>query len=166
MQRRTFLSRFGALALAPRLAVAAEPPAQGRGPSLLSVWLKPARTYRPHTRWWWPGSAVTAEGITRQLEQMRAQGLGGVEITCVWEWYAKGNIPYLSPQWAAMVRHAVQTAARLDMEVSLTFGPGWDLGGVWVPPEDRSKVLAPAWVDLDGPATFDGPLPEYKWPEL
>jgi hypothetical protein len=166
MQRRTFLSRVGALALAPRLAGAAEPAAQGRGPSLLSVWLKPARTYRPHTRWWWPGSAVTAEGITRQLEQMRAQGLGGVEITCVWEWYAKGNLPYLSAQWAAMVRHAVETAARLDMEVSLTFGPGWDLGGSWVPPEDRSKVLAPAWVDLDGPATFDGPLPEHKWPEL
>ena len=31
-------------------------------------WLDPPRSYRPHTRWWWPGSAVTKAGIEWQLE--------------------------------------------------------------------------------------------------
>jgi hypothetical protein len=32
---------------------------------------------------WWPGSAVTREGPTWQLEQMREQGMSGGEVTSV-----------------------------------------------------------------------------------
>ena len=48
--------------------------------ALRALWDKPARTYKPHTRWWWPGNALSAEDITRQLEGMAGQGIGGVEI--------------------------------------------------------------------------------------
>lgn len=92
---------------------------------------------------------------------MRRNGIGGVEIICAWEVYEKGNIPYLSERWFEMVRHVCDTAETLDMEVAITFGPGWDLGGFWVPPEQRSKTLAPAWVDVEGPARFDRKLPVY-----
>ena len=37
---------------------------------LQTGWAKPARTYKPHTRWWWPGNALTQAEITWQLEQM------------------------------------------------------------------------------------------------
>lgn len=47
---------------------------------LVAGWLNPARTYRPHTRWWWPGNAVTKDGIIWELDQMHQQGMGGVEI--------------------------------------------------------------------------------------
>jgi hypothetical protein len=129
---------------------------------LKAGWLAPARTYRPHTRWWWPGNAVTKDGLTWQLEQMRAQGMGGVEIMSPWEMYAKGNIPYLSDAWLEMVRHTIRTAADLDMEVALTFSPGWSFGGFWVPPTERSKVLAQGWADVTGPGVFDQEVPLYK----
>jgi hypothetical protein len=118
--------------------------------------------YMPRTRWWWPGSAASPEGITAQLEQMRANGLGGVEIVHTWRFYTSGNHEFLSPSWAALIRHALREASRLDMKVALTFSPGWDFGGPWVEPEDRSKVLAPCFVDLEGPRDFDGPLPEFR----
>jgi hypothetical protein len=155
LKRREFLIGTGAAFLVPSLGRA------GTLEELKAGWLDPPRSCRPHTRWWWPGSAVTKEGITWQLEQMKAQGLGGVEICCVWDMYEKGNIPYLSDEWVGMVRHAIETAARLDIEVALTFGPGWDLGGSWVPPEDRGKVLAPAPVEVEGPREFDGLLPAF-----
>lgn len=129
---------------------------------LKAGWSMPPKSCRPHTRWWWPGNAVTPEGISWQLEQMSRQGMGGVEIMSCWRWYEKGYIAYLSPEWKRLVRHAIREAARRDMEVALTFGPGWSFGGFWVPPEDRSKVLACGWTDVQGPAEFDGPLPEYE----
>ena len=129
---------------------------------LKAGWLAPGRTYRPHTRWWWPGNAVTKDGLTWELEQMRAQGMGGVEIMSPWTMYAKGNIPYLSDEWLEMVRHTIRKAAELDMEVALTFGPGWSFGGFWVPPAQRSKVLAQGWVEVTGPGVFDQEVPEYK----
>ena len=152
---------MASLAALPRLAAQA-----GAGIGAIERgWKDPPRSCRMHTRWWWPGSAVTREGITSQLEAMRAQGLGGVEIMSCWEMFEKGNLAYLSPAWEEMMRHAVREAERLGMEVAFTFGPGWDFGGFWVAPEDRSKCLAAAWVDLDGPARFEGDLPRPDIPE-
>ncbi|HKV82838.1 MAG TPA: hypothetical protein VJP02_32115, partial [Candidatus Sulfotelmatobacter sp.] len=31
-------------------------------------------------RWWWFGPAVTKSEITRELEEMKSAGIGGVEI--------------------------------------------------------------------------------------
>ncbi len=158
--RREFLLRVAAAGASLKTARLAN-----AGPADWKAgWLDPPRSCRPHTRWWWPGSAVTKAGIDWQLEQMHAQGIGGVEICCVWEMYRKGNIPYLSDRWLEMVRHAIEKAATLDMEVALTFGPGWDLGGFWVPPQERSKVLAAAHLDLEGPREFNGPLPAFSLP--
>ncbi len=132
--------------------------------ALKSGWSSPSRTFRPHTRWWWPGNAVTRDGIAWQLEQMHRQGMGGVEIMAPWIMYAEGNIPYLSPEYLEMVKYAIQEAARRDMEVAVTFGAGWRFGGFWVPPTQRSKVLTQGWMDVQGPGEFNQELPEYKPP--
>ena len=36
---------------------------------LKTGWDSPARTYKSHTRWWWPGNVVTKDEISWQLEQ-------------------------------------------------------------------------------------------------
>ena len=132
--------------------------------ALKSGWQKLASTYRPHTRWWWPGNAVTEDGLTWELEQMHQQGIGGVEIMSPWRMYEKGDIDYLSPEFLKMVQHAVQEAKQRDMQVSLSFCPGWVFGGFWVPPEQRSKVLTQSWQDVSGPLDFQEELPLYKNP--
>ena len=127
--------------------------------TLQAGWDKPARTYKPHTRWWWPGNALTKADITWQLEQMAAQGMGGVEIMSAWKMYEKGNVEYLSPEFLTLVKHAVAEAKRLDMEVAFTFSPGWSFGGPWVPKADQSKVLCIGSLDLAGGSPFNGTLP-------
>ena len=115
----------------------------------------------PHTRWWWPGNPVSRAEITWQLEQMRAKGIRGVEQITMSPVYSKGNIEYLSDEFLEMIRHTVQEAKRLGMEVSFNFGgPGWIIGGEWVPEADRSKDMLPTFIDLMGPQTFHGPLPD------
>jgi len=127
--------------------------------SLQSGWQKNERTYRPHTRWWWPGNALTKSDITFQLEQMASQGMGGVEIMTAFRMYEKGNAEYLSSEHLELMKFAVAEAKRLDMEVAITFGPGWSFGGPWVKPEDQSKVLCMGSLDMQGGTRFTGELP-------
>lgn len=129
---------------------------------LQTGWNRPARTYRPHTRWWWPGNALTKSDITFQLEQMAKQGIGGVEIMTAFQMYEKGNAEYLSPEHLELMKFAVAEAKRLDIEVSITFGPGWSFGGPWVKPEEQSKVLCMGNIDLEGESIFAGELPQFK----
>jgi hypothetical protein len=115
---------------------------------------------RPHTRWWWMGNALTREDITWQLEQMRDQGIGGVEQITMQPVYERGNHPYLSPEYFDLLAHAVREAKQRHMEVSINFGgPGWIWGGDWVPKEDRCKNLLASSIDLEGGRIFQGDLP-------
>lgn len=43
-------------------------------------WAPIRRESRPWTYWWWLGSAVTKEEITRHMELFKQAGLGGVHI--------------------------------------------------------------------------------------
>lgn len=155
LSRRAVLASAG-FALAPALR------GQATRDRLLAGFRNPPRSARPHTRWWWPGSAVTHPLLTRDLEEMKRAGLGGLEVTVVWRFFEKGNIDYLSPAWFDAVRHVLRECERLDLAVALTFAPGWDFGGPWVAPRDRSKVLAVCWEDFQGPFSYEGPLPRYK----
>jgi (4-O-methyl)-D-glucuronate---lignin esterase len=120
----------------------------------------PPMNCRPHTRWWWMGNALSKKDITWQLEQMHAQGIGGVEQISMEPVYERGNHPYLSDAYFDLVRHAIREAKKLHMEVSLNFGgPGWVWGGDWLPADDRCQILMASSVDLEGPQTFDGNLP-------
>ncbi len=118
---------------------------------------------KPHTYWWWPGNAVTKEGIAWQLQQMHDKGMGGVLITSAApEVYEKGNIEYLSDEYLEMVRYTIQVAKSLDMKVYLNFSSGWVYGGSWLPQEERAQSLVHAAVDLSGPQSFSGLLPKFK----
>lgn len=113
-------------------------------------WNNPSPTYRPHTRWWWPGNAVTREGIDWQLEQMKEQGLGGVEIMSFRKVYEKGNIEFGSSEFFDMVDYTVRKARKLGMEVTPPLGPGWNHGHAWVPEEDRAKSLVISEQEIKG----------------
>ena len=53
---------------------------------------------KPWTRWWWLGSAVNAPDLTWNLEQYKAAGLGGVELTPIYGVYGyeKQFVDFLS----------------------------------------------------------------------
>ncbi len=103
-------------------------------------WPTITRTCRPWTRWWWMGSAVDAAEITCHLQLLQAAGFGGVEISPIYGVTGEEarTIPFLSPRWIDMLRHAVREARRLGMDVDLICGTGWPLGGPWVRAEDAA----------------------------
>lgn len=98
---------------------------------------------KPWTRWWWSGSAVDEAGLTHQLEQFAAAGLGGVEITPIYG--VRGaearHVAYLSPRWLELLAHTGREAHRLGLGVDMATGTGWPFGGPWVAPEDGAQKL-------------------------
>ena len=117
--------------------------------------------------WWqWPGSAVTREEITRELEEFKAKGLGGVTVKDTTEMPRDGqtahikDVTFMSEAWLDLFAHSVAECQRLGLICRSRTSSGWNEGGPWIPPDQSSKVLAFAKsVPLSGPANFAGRIP-------
>ncbi len=106
------------------------------------------------------GNAITKEDLSWQLQQMHERGIGGVEQITMENVYEKGNVPYLSEEHLDLLVHGIGEAKKRGMEFSLNFGgPGWVIGGAWVPQQDRSQNMVPTSIGLAGKGRFTGELP-------
>jgi len=106
-------------------------------------WPEITRMNKPWTRWWWPGSIVTEQDITFNMEKNLKAGLGGMEITCIYgvKGYEDRFINYLSPEWMKMFTYTLGEAERLNMGIDLANASGWPFGGPWVSPDDACKNI-------------------------
>ncbi|MES2890683.1 MAG: glycosyl hydrolase [Bacteroidota bacterium] len=111
--------------------------------SLMAQWPPITQASKPWTRWWWMGSAVDKENLTKQLTSFKQVGLGGVEIVPIYGaiGYEPNYIKYLSPNWMAMLDHTVKTATTQQLGVYMSVGTGWPIGGPQVKPEDAAAKL-------------------------
>ncbi len=104
-------------------------------PQLRQSFAEPPDDARIMMRWWWFGSAVAHSELRRELQTMKAAGIGGVEIQPVYPLAlnnpANGidNLPYLSPEFLDAVHFAAATARELGLRVDVTLGSGWPYGG-------------------------------------
>ena len=126
-------------------------------------WPSTTATTKPWTRWWWEGSAVNKKDLTWNLEQYRKAGLGGVEITPIYQVYGHENesIQFLSPQWMDVFGHTLSEAKRLGLGVDLANATGWPFGGPWVSDADASKTVYYKTYKLNGGESLNEPI-QYK----
>ena len=132
----------------------------------------PPDSSRIMMRWWWFGPAPTRAETTRELEQMKAAGIGGVEIANL---YAQAlddpstgfvNTPFLSQQHLDALRFAVSEARRLGLRVDITLGSGWPFGGPHIPVTQaagklrvESKIVPSGATSAAAPAVESGEEP-------
>jgi len=111
---------------------------------------------RPWTRWWWPGSIVNQKDLTTVMEQYKAAGLGGLELTVLYgvKGYEDKFIHFLSPEWMKMFEHTLREAKRLDMGIDLANASSWPFGGPWVTDDDATKYVAFKTYSLKGGETL------------
>ena len=123
-------------------------------------WPPIAAETRPWTRWWWHGSAVDRRSLTAQLEALAAAGIGGVEVTPIYGVRGAEDrfIPYLSPQWMAMLDHSLREASRLKMRVDMATGTGWPFGGPWVEDETAPRSIVHKTWTLAGGERLSEPV--------
>ncbi len=114
---------------------------------------------RNWTRWWWFGPQATEAGVTYELEQMKKQGLAGVELNWMCPLDLEGNFDFLSDRWAQMVKFTVQKAKELGMRVDFMLGTGWPYGGPWITPELASKCITRTESEVNGPDRYGVRIP-------
>ena len=113
---------------------------QGESLALLEKsFANPPDDCRIMMRWWWFGPAVTKPELQRELEQMKAQGIGGVEIATLYPLTLDDpktgfhNQKFLSDEHLDAIRFAANTARKLGLRVDITLGSGWPFGGPHIP---------------------------------
>ncbi len=121
----------------------------------------PPHPAKPWVYWINMDGHFTKEGITADLDAMKAVGIGGMIHMDVDVGVPRGTVPFMSETWQANFKHAVLECERLGLEFTTITGPGWTgTGGPWVKANGSMQHLLPVSVDTKGPATFNEVLPK------
>lgn len=119
---------------------------------------EPPQSVRPFVRWWWNGDKLEKAEILRELDVMKAAGIGGVEINPIK--FPASNDPlkirslnWLSPEWCAVVKSATDGAKERGLTADIIVGSGWPFGGRFLPREHQTKILSVGRRTLSGPST-------------
>ncbi len=103
----------------------------------------PPTAARPHVWWHWLGPNFSKDGITKDLEAMKASGIGGATIFNITSSVMESHAPtannpwpdqtYRSPKYWEAVKHAASEAKRLGLELGLHNTVGYSTtGGPWI----------------------------------
>ncbi|MDQ6812980.1 MAG: glycoside hydrolase family 2 protein [Bacteroidota bacterium] len=115
-------------------------------------WPSVTQQTKPWARWWWEGSAVDKNNLTANMQDYKAAGLGGLEITPIYgvKGYEDKFIKFLSPQWMQMLDYTLAEAKRLGLGIDIANGTGWPFGGPWIKDKDASKTVVYKNYQLNG----------------
>jgi len=107
---------------------------------------QPGNNAKPWVFWYWMHGAISKAGITADLEAMKEVGIGGAYLMPIKDTTAK--IPFtptarqLTPEFWSMVKHAMQEAKRLKLQLGVHVSDGFALaGGPWIKPEQSMQKL-------------------------
>ena len=139
MKHKFIILALGAIYCAGQIASAA---------TLEEDFQNPPDSARPGVFWHWMGANFSKDGITKDLEAMKAAGIGSAVIfnlsSAVQESQSPTlNLPwpdqtYRSPKYWDALRHAAAEADRLGLEIGLHNCVGYSAtGGPWID-EERS----------------------------
>lgn len=108
----------------------------------------PPTEARPFVRWWWNNNQVEEAEILRELDVLKAAGIGGVEINPIAgprkpETSSAEVLKWRSPKWDRMLHVACQGARKRGMIVDIIAGSGWPFGGEFLKPNEQIMRL---WV--------------------
>jgi hypothetical protein len=112
-------------------------------------WVNPPKAFRPMVRWWWPGLDVEKEELIREIEELDAFGVGGVEIQPFLFGVSKKNRlnraeylhRFLKEYHFEMLQAVLERCKELGMFVDLTICSSWPPGGTHIDHEKSMQIL-------------------------
>ena len=113
--------------------------------TLSSTFKQPSEDTKPWCYWYWIGGDITAEGITKDLENMAEVGIaramiGNVDVGLKTNNGEPDPVELLSPEWRELKMHALSEANRVGVEITFFNCPGWSQsGGPWIKPEQSMR---------------------------
>ncbi|MDR0353318.1 MAG: hypothetical protein LBI02_08220 [Opitutaceae bacterium] len=130
---------------------------------LATAFARGPKSARPGGYWWWIDGQVSRAGITRDLEEFAAKGIGSVLFVNSTNLGPKQRrrqgVAFLSDEWMELYKHAVREADRLGIEFGVNLSGGWCMGGPWIQPRDAGRWFLQSRLAVAGPQKFSGALP-------
>ncbi len=110
---------------------------------------------RLFVRWWWNGNRLDAKEILRELDVMKAAGIGGVEINPIAFPHDADPVGYealtiFEDRWLDMLQVALQGAKKRGMVCDMIVGSGWPFGGEFLKKEEQTQMVTIETEDLEG----------------
>ncbi|MDR1480836.1 MAG: hypothetical protein LBJ00_18070 [Planctomycetaceae bacterium] len=136
--------------------------------SLAQQFVAPNDEYKPHAWWHWLGSNFSKEGMTKDLQAMKASGIGGVVIFNAPSWLDPEKNPwqhqtYRSAAYWDALKHALAEAKKLNMTVGIHNTAGWSTtGGTWISPEDGMQAITYNKTSITGEKQIKITIPNPK----
>ena len=110
---------------------------------------------RLFVRWWWNGNRLSEKEILRELDVMKAAGIGGVEINPIA--FPNGADPagyeamtIFTEEWLEMLKVALQGAKERGIICDMIVGSGWPFGGEFLTKEEQTQMVTIETIDLQG----------------
>jgi hypothetical protein len=126
---------------------------------LYAAFRNPPATAQPFVRWWWNGDKLTAREILRELDVMKAAGIGGVEINPIafpgGDDLGIPSLEWLSAEWIEMVKVALKGAEERGMICDIIVGSGWPFGAEFMEGDEQSQVMTLTCRKVRGAATVN-----------
>ena len=146
--------------------LAGAPPGPAAATAALSVerFRNPGPEAGVHVWWHWLDGAITREGLTKDLETMKAQGVVQATILNVGLFggrdFGVPRVPFASAEWFSMYRWALAEAHRLGIRIGVHNCDGWSSsGGPWITPEQSMKQFVWTKTLVSGGHAVDLALP-------
>ena len=131
---------------------------------ILKAFIQPSESASPGAYWYWLGGQVTREGITADLEAIRAAGISTPMLFTIGKSGPHSIVQppanALTPLWWDLFEHAVNECARLGLRLSFNDCDGWGTaGGPWITPELSMQYVVWSHRTVNGGEPVRGPLP-------
>ncbi len=130
--------------------------------SLTGSFANPPDSANAWCYWWWLNGAASKEGITRDFEEMKRQGISGALLFDAGQ--AGPPAPrgphFMSGEWRQLYKHAVHEADRGGIALGVNLCSGWNSGGAWVTEEHAAKKIVSAPTVVKGPQRVSVHLPQ------
>jgi len=111
---------------------------------------QPVKSSRVHTWWHWVDGMISKEGITKDLESMKREGITQTTIFNLGfsqnagRWPSRDfqvkKVEFVTNEWYGMFEWALKEAKRLGITIGVHNCDGWsESGGPWITPEMSMK---------------------------
>ena len=101
--------------------------------------------------WYWVADDISKEGITKDLEAMKAAGIGAAFIGNINPEEKDGPVPILSEAWWSHMVHAVNEGKRLGVDIGSFNCPGWSMsGGPWITSDKAMRHIVYSETTISG----------------
>jgi len=115
----------------------------------------PPQSSKVHAWWHWMQGSISKDGITKDLESMKAQGISQATILNVglidYKEYLVPQIKFGTDEWYDMFKWALTEAKRLDITIGAHNCDGWSTsGGPWITPAQSMKTFTWSKTQVEG----------------